>query len=100
MRIFQKPNEVLHSQGKEELEVARRKKLINIEKIIQEKNVSYEVNILHGEPGPTIVSHANDQQFDLLVIGSRGLNTLQEMVLGSVSHKVVKRADCPVLVVK
>lgn len=43
---------------------------------------------------------ANDQQFDLLVIGSRGLNTLQEMVLGSVSHKVVKRADCPVLVVK
>lgn len=50
-------NEVLHSQGKEELEVARRKKLINIEKIIQEKNVSYEVNILHGEPGPTIVSH-------------------------------------------
>lgn len=93
-------NEVLHSQGKEELEVARRKKLINIEKIIQEKNVSYEVNILHGEPGPTIVSHANDQQFDLLVIGSRGLNTLQEMVLGSVSHKVVKRADCPVLVVK
>ncbi|MFB9974175.1 universal stress protein [Allobacillus sp. SKP2-8] len=93
-------NEVLHSQGKEELEVSRRKKLIDIEKIIQEKNVNYEVNILHGEPGPTIVSHANDQQFDLLVIGSRGLNTLQEMVLGSVSHKVVKRADCPVLVVK
>ncbi|MBW9235102.1 universal stress protein, partial [Leptospira santarosai] len=33
-------------------------------------------------------------------IGSRGLNTLQEMVLGSVSHKVAKRVHSPVLLIK
>ncbi|EGR8654283.1 universal stress protein, partial [Listeria monocytogenes] len=33
-------------------------------------------------------------------IGSRGLNSLQEMVLGSVSHKVMKRVNCPALIVK
>lgn len=93
-------NEVLHSQGKEELELARRKKLAPIEELIQANEIDYHINILHGDPGPTIVSHANENEFDLLIIGSRGLNTLQEMVLGSVSHKVVKRADCPVLVVK
>ena len=43
---------------------------------------------------------ANENNVDLLVIGSRGLNSLQEMVLGSVSHKVIKRVNCPALVVK
>lgn len=37
---------------------------------------------------------------DIVVIGSRGLNTLQEMVLGSVSHKVMKRVHRPAMIVK
>ena len=56
--------------------------------------------MLHGEPGPTIVEYANKQSCDMVVIGSRGLNKLQEMVLGSVSHKVAKRVNCPVLISK
>lgn len=92
--------EVIHAKGKEELEIARRKKLLPITEMLDEKLVPYDVEILRGEPGPTIVKYANDRQFDLLVIGSRGLNVFQEMVLGSVSHKVVKRANCPVMVVK
>src|SRR5699024_111092 len=93
-------DEILHSQGKEELEVSRRKKLLPTEEQLKSRNLDYDINILHGEPGPTIIKHANEGNFDLAVIGSRGLNTLQEMVLGSVSHKVVKRVDCPVLIVK
>lgn len=58
------------------------------------------MKIFHGEPGPAIVEFTNNNSYDLLVIGSRGLNAFQEMVLGSVSHKVVKRANCPVMVVK
>ncbi|RCK13159.1 universal stress protein [Bacillus licheniformis] len=49
---------------------------------------------------PAIVSYANHHDVDIVIIGSRGLNTLQEMVLGSVSHKVAKRVKCPVLIVK
>lgn len=93
-------NEILHSQGNEELEYARRKRLSPIEEKIKSKHVAYELKILHGYPGPTIIEYANKEKIDLVVIGSRGLNYLQEMVLGSVSHKVVKRVDCPVLVVK
>src|SRR5690625_742448 len=93
-------NEVLHSQGKEELDISRRKKLAPIEELIRAESLSYNIKILHGDPGPTIVDYANQGTFDMLVIGSRGLNVFQEMVLGSVSHKVVKRANCPVLVVK
>ncbi len=93
-------NEVLHSEGKEVLELQRRKKLLPIEEELEANQISYEVQILRGEPGPSIVDYANKEKVDLVVIGSRGLNSLQEMVIGSVSHKVVKRVHCPVLIVK
>ncbi|SDN86230.1 Universal stress protein family protein [Bacillus sp. OK048] len=93
-------DEVLHSQGKEDLEHSRRKKLLPIEEQLKSSNLSYQLKLLHGEPGPAIVDYANKEKFELVIIGSRGLNSLQEMVLGSVSHKVVKRVKCPVLIVK
>ncbi|WP_213423418.1 universal stress protein [Bhargavaea massiliensis] len=98
---FSKSKEaVLHARGRSELEIQRRQRLLPAEETLKTSQVPYEVNILHGEPGPAIVSHANAHSFDLLVIGSRGLNPLQEMVLGSVSHKVMKRSDCPVMIIK
>lgn len=93
-------NEILHSQGKEELEYTRRKKLSPIEEKVKSKNIEYKLEILHGYPGPTIIEYANKEKVDMVVIGSRGLNSLQEMVLGSVSHKVMKRVNCPALIVK
>lgn len=93
-------NEILHAQGKEELEYARRKKMIPVEEKINSKNINYQLKILRGNPGPTIIEHADQEKADMVVIGSRGLNTLQEMVLGSVSHEVMKNANCPVLIVK
>ena len=93
-------DEVLHAEGTAGIEVARRKKLAPVEEKLEAADVSYYVTILRGEPGPTIVDHANQKQVDLTIIGSRGLNSLQEMMLGSVSHKIAKRVKCPVLIVK
>lgn len=92
--------EILHAQGKEALYLKRRQKILGIEEQLTKKQVNYEVSILHGDPGPIIVEHANKGNFDMVIIGSRGLNSLQEMVLGSVSHKVAKRVNSPVLIVK
>lgn len=92
--------EVLHAKSNEALEYERRQKVRPVEEILLAENVPYEVKILHGETGPTIVDYVNQCEADLVVLGSRGLNSLQEMVLGSVSHKVVKRVKAPVLVVK
>ncbi len=64
------------------------------------RNVHAEAFLLHGRPAEEIIRVANDGNADLLVIGCRGLNTLQELAIGSVSHKVIKHAKCPVLVVK
>jgi nucleotide-binding universal stress UspA family protein len=66
----------------------------------KDAEVNFEIKILRGEPAQAIIAYANENRFDVVVIGSRGLNTLQEMVLGSVSHKVAKHVQCPVLIVK
>ncbi|WP_188208259.1 universal stress protein [Alkalibacillus aidingensis] len=92
--------DVLHYSNKYEIAKARRAKVSSVEELLTEENVEYEVHILHGEPGPTIVEFANNHDFDCAVVGSRGLNNLQTMILGSVSHKVAKRVECPVLIVK
>ena len=71
-----------------------------IKELFTSKGIATDIKLLHGEAGPVIVEHANQENYDIVIIGSRGLNTLQEMVLGSVSHKVAKRVHSPVLLIK
>lgn len=92
--------DVLHSGNKLEIEMKRKERLNPIKELVVNSGVEYKTHILHGEAGPTIVDFANDHHFDCVILGSRGLNNLQTFILGSVSHKVAKRANCPVLIVK
>ncbi len=59
-----------------------------------------EKQIVIGDPAEEIVSVAAEDATDLIIIGSRGLNTAQRLLLGSVSHKVAAHAPCPVLIVR
>ncbi|WP_246941753.1 universal stress protein [Bacillus pinisoli] len=93
-------SEVLRNWNSADLSDTRKERMKEVERMTKEVGVSYTLTILHGEPGPTIVDYINKNNIDIAVIGSRGLNGLQEFVLGSVSHKVAKRANCPVLIVK
>ncbi len=92
--------EILHGQSSDEVHLERRKHLLPLEEIFRSAGVDFETKTLHGVPGPTIVKHANETGYDVVLIGSRGLNSFQEMVLGSVSHKVAKRVQAPVIIVK
>jgi nucleotide-binding universal stress UspA family protein len=91
---------MLSEGNKEAVQEKRLRKLRPTEEILKNHHVNFKVELLKGEPGPEIVKYANKKNFDLVVVGSRGLNGLQEMVLGSVSHKVAKRVECPVMIVK
>ncbi|PSL28799.1 nucleotide-binding universal stress UspA family protein [Planomicrobium soli] len=93
-------SEILHGQSNDEVHFERRKHLLPLEEIFRSEGVAFETKTLHGTPGPTIVQHANENGYDVVFIGSRGLNSFQEMVLGSVSHKVAKRVHAPVIIVK
>ncbi len=66
-----------------------------------EKNrVAFELVTKSGDPGSTIVSFANRGGFDLVIVGSRGLNSFKTLMLGSVSLKVARRVKAPVMIIK
>jgi nucleotide-binding universal stress UspA family protein len=76
----------------------RRKDLDEAVAFLAERGIKAETIEAQGDPGDVVVEVAKDA--DLAVVGSRGLNPLQRLLLGSVSSKVVHRADCDVLVVR
>lgn len=53
-----------------------------------------------GVPAGMILEEARAHDADLIVVGARGLGTLQRITLGSVSESVLRHAKCPVLVVR
>lgn len=53
-----------------------------------------------GNPGQIILDTAETIQADLVAVGTRGRGQLAEIVLGSVSHRVLMHATRPTLVVK
>lgn len=55
--------------------------------------------VKNGAVARSIVEFAEKHEVDLIVIGSRGLGSIESYLLGSVSHKVTGMAECPVLVV-
>ena len=62
--------------------------------------VSCALERIAGDPVDEILAVAEAKDVDLVVVGSRGRGAVTSAILGSVSLDVVKRARCPVLVVK
>jgi nucleotide-binding universal stress UspA family protein len=52
-----------------------------------------------GSPAEVIVSMAEEQKTDLIVMGARGLGPFKERLLGSVSHRILTLAHCATLIV-
>ena len=52
-----------------------------------------------GEPGSEIVSFAEREDVDLIVMGARGLGFVQGLLIGSVTDAVLKSSPCPVFVI-
>ncbi|MFC5467425.1 universal stress protein [Cohnella suwonensis] len=59
-----------------------------------------QVVILAGSPAEAIVDYANGNGCDLIAMGSRGLSSLREFMVGSVSHNVILHASVPVMIMK
>jgi nucleotide-binding universal stress UspA family protein len=78
----------------------RRRELVEAKATLKERGIDAKLVERVGDPAAKIIDEAEQEHADLVVIGSRGLNTAQRWVLGSVSTKVVQHAPCNVFVVR
>jgi len=67
---------------------------------LTEAGIHHVERLLEEPAGSMIPEVAEDEKCDLIVLGSRGLSNLQGLIIGSVTHRVLHTAKCPVLVVK
>ena len=66
----------------------------------QSASLSCKSILQTGNPARVICDAAKTHASDLIVMGSRGLSDFKGLLLGSVSHQVLQRSLCPVLLVK
>jgi nucleotide-binding universal stress UspA family protein len=75
--------------------------VIEVREILNREKASYDIELIQGsDPAKTLETTAKKENFDLIIIGSRGLGNAVSMLLGSVSRQVVSNAQCNVLVAK
>jgi len=68
--------------------------------ILRKVGVNPLLLLEEGDPASGIVEAARNGNFDLVVVGHRGLSPIEAFLLGSVSNRVVTHASCSVLVVR
>lgn len=62
--------------------------------------VPYEHRLITGDPSAAIAKLAEEENADMIVLGTHGRTGLLRLLMGSVAEAVVRRAPCPVLTYK
>lgn len=87
-------NDIKANMKKEAEELVKR-----AERIFAEQGVEYELDTRIGDPGYVLTNLAKSKEYDLIIMGSQGHSEIGGLFLGSVTHKVLNKIYCPVLVV-
>jgi nucleotide-binding universal stress UspA family protein len=92
------------SAGSEELAQARaivNRAVAEIRGLVTSPDVTVSGRVVeHSRVDEGILQAAEDTQADIIVVGTRGLSPLRSAIMGSVSHSLIEKATCPVLIVK
>ena len=82
------------------MEEEAQKKMDELIATDQAKGVTVQRQIVRGTPFLEIIRVAKEQDSDMIVIATHGRTGLAHVLMGSVTEKVVRKAPCPVLVVR
>ncbi|MFB6196143.1 MAG: universal stress protein [Haloplanus sp.] len=64
-----------------------------------EADVTVETAVVEGKPSQEIVRYAEDQDCDLIVMGTHGRGGIDRLLLGSVAESVIRASSIPVTTV-
>ncbi len=84
----------------EDFEQAAEEDLQIIVQEFQLAGLKVESSIEIGNPSDVILDKSQDLDVNLLIMGSHGKKGLSRLIMGSVAETVVRKANCPVLIVK
>lgn len=66
----------------------------------EERDITAETAILHGNPSDEIIDYADEKGIDLIVMSTHGRTGLRRALLGSVTENVSRHADVSVLIAR
>ena len=92
---FESQKDVLESEEKISHDL-----VLEASKVLEDSPCGYKTVAILGDTAKEIITMAEEQDFYLIVIGSRGHGTFARALLGSVSQKVVSHANTTVMVVR
>ena len=78
----------------------QRTTLACLESLFRNENVPVRTIAERGNAAHVITRIAEEENVDLIVLGSRGIGSFERILLGSVSDNVAHHAKCPVLIVR
>ena len=97
---YQLPHSILHKIDEAYLQ-AGKKIIRNAKEMFKEAGIEVDARLVtYEDPAEFILQLVKDEGYDLVVIGNRAGNQSERYSLGSVTEKVARHAECPVLIVK
>lgn len=98
------PEQHLHDLSDEERERAQEivdRAVAEVRSLVTSPDVTVTGRVVVGsQVDEGILQVAEEINADIIVVGTRGLSPLRGAIMGSVSHSLIEKANCPVLVVK
>ncbi len=92
--------EEFEKELKDKLMKEAESKIEPIKKELEDIGFKVKDLIVVGVPHKEIVKVAEEEQVDIIIMGSHGKTNLKEILLGSVTENVIKKSKKPVLIVK
>lgn len=73
--------------------------LKNLQAMCTQQKIASSVSIRHDAPVHAVLDELDERRATGVIVGTRGRNAVQEMLMGSVSMTLMRQASCPVLIV-
>ena len=76
-----------------------RKALEGAQELLEEEGIAHATNIAVGNPADCIVAYARERGCDHILMGTRGMSSFSNLLLGSVANRVLHLSEVPVILI-
>ena len=76
------------------------KKLENLKAEFENSGIKTKLDVVKGHPFEEILVYADKEKATSIILGEKGLNEVDRLLIGSTAEKVVRKAGIPVIVIK